>query len=100
MPADVFVRFVERKLAEHGIGEVVPNNDVLEQHARHVLIRALTNKVLEAIRAKAEEDAASIALPPKMHQKVVAALKRQPEVPWDFAVADIVREVLDEVGTL
>jgi hypothetical protein len=84
MPADVFVRFLERKLAEHGIGKVVPGNDVLEQHARHVLTRALTNKALEAIRAKAEEDATSIALPSKLHQKVVAALKRQPEIPWDL----------------
>jgi hypothetical protein len=100
MPADVFVRFLERKLAEHGIGKVVPGNDVLEQHARHVLTRALTNKALEAIRAQAEEDATSIALPSKLHQKVVAALKRQPGIPWDFAVADIVREVLDKAGTL
>ncbi len=60
MPADVFVRFLERKLTEHGIGKVVPDNDVLEQHARHVLTRALTNKALDAIRAKAEEDATSI----------------------------------------
>ena len=48
MPADVFVRFLERKLAEHGIGKVVPGNEVLEQHARHVLTRALTNKALDA----------------------------------------------------
>ena len=52
MPADVFVRFLERKLAEHGIGKVVPGNDVLEQHARHVLTRALTNKALDAIRRR------------------------------------------------
>jgi hypothetical protein len=30
MPADVFVRFLERKLAGHGIGKVVPGKDVLE----------------------------------------------------------------------
>ena len=44
MPADVFVRFLERKLTEHGICKVVPGNDVLEQHARHLLTRALTNR--------------------------------------------------------
>ena len=95
MPADVFVRFLERKLAEHGIGKVVPGNDVLEQHARHVLARALTNKALDAIRAKAEDDAASIPLPSDLHQQVVAALKRQPDIPWDFAVADIARKALN-----
>jgi bisphosphoglycerate-dependent phosphoglycerate mutase len=96
MPADVFVGFLERKLTEHGIGKVVPDNDVLEQHARHVLTRALTNKALEAIQAKAEEDAASIPLPSELHQQVVAALRSQPDIPWDFAVVDIARKALLE----
>jgi hypothetical protein len=100
MPADVFVRFLECKLAEHGIGKVVPGNEVLEQHARHVLARALTNKALDAIRAKAAEDAASSPLPSKMHQQVVAALRRQPDILWDFVVADIARRVLNGDGLL
>jgi hypothetical protein len=94
MPADLFVQFLERKLAEQGIGKVVPDNDVLVQHARHVLTRALTNKALEAMRAKAEEDASSIPLPSKLHEQVVAALRRQPDIPWDVAVANIARKAL------
>jgi hypothetical protein len=94
MPADVFVRFLQRKLAEHGIGKVVPGNDVLERHARHVLTRALTNKALDAIRTKAEEDATSIALPAELRRQVVAALRRQPDIPWDVAVSNIARKAL------
>ena len=67
---------------------------VLEQYARHVLTRVLTNKALDAIRAKAEEDAASVALPSNLHHQVVATLKRQPDIPWDLAVADIARRAL------
>ena len=100
MPADVFVRFLERKLGEHGIGKVVPDDDVLEQHARQVLVRALTNKALDAMRTQAEEDAISIALPAKLHQQVVAALKCQPDIPWDFAVADIARKARNGEGVL
>ena len=99
MPADVFVRFLERKLAEHGINKVVPCNDVLEQQARRVLTRALTNKALDAIRAKAEVDAASMSLPSDMHLQVVAALKRQSDMPWDIAVAEIVGKELNRNGT-
>ena len=95
MPADVFVRFLEHKLAEHGIGKVVPGNDVLEQHARHVLARALTNKALDAIRQKAEAEAASFQLPSDLHRRVVAALQRQRDIPWDFAVTDIARRALN-----
>jgi hypothetical protein len=87
------------KLAEHGVGKVVPDNDVLEQHARHVLTRALTNKALDAIRAKAESDAASVALPSNLHRQVLGALERRPDVPWDFAVADIARRALNGKGT-
>ena len=37
MSSDVFVRFLERKLIEHGVHKVVPTDDVLEQHARRVI---------------------------------------------------------------
>jgi hypothetical protein len=94
MPADVFVQFLERKLIEHRIVKVVPGNAVLEQHARRVLTRDPANKALEAIGAKAEEDAASIPLPAKLHQQVVTALKRQKDIPWDYEVADIARKAL------
>jgi hypothetical protein len=90
MPADVFIRFLVHKLAEHGIGKVVPDNDVLEQHARHIQARALTNKALGAIRQKAEAEAASFQLPSDLHRRVVAALQRQRDIPWDCA-GDIYR---------
>jgi hypothetical protein len=67
---------------------------VLEQHARHVLTRVLTNKALDAIRTKAAKAAISIALPSDLHHQVVATLKRQPDIPWDLAVADIARRAL------
>jgi len=44
--------------------------------------------------AKADEDAASIPLPSDLHRQVAAALRRQPDIPWDVAVADIARKAL------
>jgi hypothetical protein len=74
--------------------KVVPDDDVLEQHARRVLVQALTNNGLDAMRTQAEEDAASIVLPSDLHHQVVAALKRQSDIPWGFAVAAIARKAL------
>jgi hypothetical protein len=37
MPSDVFIRFLERKLTEHGVRKLVPDADVLNGHARHGL---------------------------------------------------------------
>jgi hypothetical protein len=94
MPSDVFIQFLERKLIEHGVHKVVPADDVLEQHARRVIERALINKALDKVRSQAETEAAAVALPDDLHQQVVAALEQQPAIPWDLAVADIAAQVL------
>ena len=62
---------------------------MLRAHARNVIARALTNRALETVRAKAEVDAAAIELPPDPRAQVVASLARQPAIPWDLAVANL-----------
>jgi len=76
----------------------VPGNDVLEQHARQVMTRALTNKALDTVRPQAKSVAASVTLPSDLHRLIVAALQRQPDIPWDLTVAHIARKVLDGNG--
>jgi hypothetical protein len=51
------------------------------------------------IRPKADEDAASIPLPSDLHRQVAAALRRQPDIPWDLAVGDIARKAFHEEGS-
>ena len=36
---------------------------------------------------------------PELHQQVAAALRRQPDIPWDIAVANMARKALREEGT-
>jgi hypothetical protein len=76
-----------------GVGKVVPADDgVLERHARRVITRTLLNsRRLNAMRGTVEAEAAAIALPEDLRRKVVEALKRRPDIPWDLAVADIAR---------
>ena len=66
-------------------------NDV---HIVDLGLRLSDVEALEAIRAKAEEDAASIALSSDLRRQVVAALRRQPDIPWDLAIANIARKAL------
>jgi hypothetical protein len=100
MPSGVFVQFLERKLTEHGVRKVVPEDGgVLEQHARRVIARTLLNKALDEVRPQVEDQAAGITLPSDLHDQVKAALKRQPAVPWDLAVAEIAKRATDEDGT-
>jgi len=99
MPADVFVAFVERKLTEHGVRKVVPDDSVLVEHARSVMARDLINKEISKVRDKAVADAAAVVLPADLRERLRAVLKRQPDVPWDVAVADIALAACRDDGT-
>jgi hypothetical protein len=87
MPADVFVGFLERKLAEHGVRKVVPDSGTLERHARRVIEQGLAEEALRANRARLQAEAASAALPADLDGRVRLLLEQKPELPWDLAVA-------------
>jgi hypothetical protein len=89
MPSDVFIKLLERKLAEHGVRKVVPPDDVLLTHARKVIARELTNRALATVHAEAAANAAAIELPGDLRAQVMALLTRQPDIPWDLAVSDL-----------
>ncbi len=93
MNSDVLVAFLERKFAEQRIRKVVPTGEKIEQHARRVITREITNRALETIREQADAEAAAIPLPDDLRDQVVLALQTQPDIPWDLAVADIARRL-------
>jgi hypothetical protein len=98
MPSDVFIRFLERKLDEHGVTKIVPDADVLEAHARQVMERALTHKALVELRAKACAEASQIPLPDDLPALVADVLKAEPTTPWDLAVAKYATDAMDFAG--
>ncbi len=91
MPADVFVNFLERKLARHGVRKVVPDRRTLECQARRVVEQELTKAVLAENRARIRAEAAAAALPADLDARVRNLLDRCPELPWDAAVAAVVQ---------
>jgi hypothetical protein len=90
MPADAFVGFLERKLAEHGVRKVVPDSGTLERHARRVIERRLVEEALRENRARLQAEAASAALPADLGDRVRLLLEQEPDLPWDRAVAAVV----------
>jgi hypothetical protein len=87
MTAPVFVAFLERKLAEHGVRKVVPDDDILEHHARRVIKQQLAQNVLDDNRLALEAEAAARPLPGDLAKQVASVLARRPELSWDAAVA-------------
>ena len=92
MPADVFIDFLECKLAEHSVRKVVPDRDTLVRHARHLIEQRLADKVLSDTRAVLQAEAASAALPHELEEQVRSVLVRIPELSWDLAVAAVLKD--------
>jgi hypothetical protein len=96
MTSGDFVQFVRNKLEQHDVRKLVPDRDVLVQHARRVMTRALANQRLAAMRSEIERETAAVDLPDDLLDQVEALLQREPALPWDIAVAQIARKVIGE----
>jgi hypothetical protein len=94
MTARQIVDHIERHLAEHGVKKVVPDDDVLAQHARRVVEQELAVTAVEKLRPKICRRAAEMRLPADLRQQVEARLQRDPSQPWDAALAAIMEERL------
>lgn len=92
MTAPVFVAFLEEKLALHGIKKVVPNARTVELHARRVMEQVRAEKALQEVLKKIRQEAAVASLPPGLLERLKKELISTPEIPWDRAVADVVRQ--------
>ena len=93
MTAPVFIAFLERKLVEHSVSKVVPEIPTVERHARRIIEQVRADEALRKILPEIQKMAKSVALPKGLMQRIRDALQQSPGIPWDKAVADIVREV-------
>jgi hypothetical protein len=87
MTSRQFIAFLEQKLEEHGAKKLVPHDAIIEKQARRLLERRFSDELLEEHRDEIEEAANEVKLPRDLRRRVERLLKRQPELPWDLAVA-------------
>ena len=69
----------------------MPGSDVIEKHARRLVEAKLTRMAIEGIRQEIAQKAAQPALPANLPDLVFALLNERPELPWDAALAEIIR---------
>lgn len=95
LPSDQLVRFIEGKLAEHGIRKVIPQVDLLGDAYRlfvnSVRLEKIIEKAIDDIEKKDDVDA-----PADLKERVTVYLQHHPESRWDAAVAAIVDEEVAE----
>jgi hypothetical protein len=92
MTAPVFIKFLEDKFAEHGVKKIVPDVTVLEAHARRIIEQQIAQKILEQAMPDIQSQSAAKTLPSNLEKRVKARLKKSPELSWDMALAEIIRE--------
>jgi hypothetical protein len=92
MASDTLIEMIERKLKDHGLEKVIPDDDLLARtyqgfHRSHQM-----RGKFEEIRAKFAEDANEIEVPADLKEQVCAILDDHSDLRWD----DAVQIVLDE----
>jgi hypothetical protein len=93
MTSRQFIDFIEEKFKEHGVEKVIPDDDVIEKHARRVIKHRLTEQVIAKISDEFTKQAEAVELPEDLREQIEDLLEAEPEVPWDAAVALIIAEL-------
>ena len=91
MTSPQMIEFIESKLDGHGVKKIIPPRAVLEEHARHLLEERFAKEALEPLLAEIRERAKKENLPADLAERVDVELEKEPHLPWDAAVANVVR---------
>jgi hypothetical protein len=94
MTSRQLIDFIEGKLKEYGVEKVIPDDDVIEMHARRVIKQRLAEQTIAKISEQLTEQAKTLELPKDLREQIQELLEEKPALPWDEAVAQIVANVL------
>jgi hypothetical protein len=78
MTSRQLVDFVERKLVEHGVKKLLPETDILEEHARRLLEQRFAEEAIAPLRTEIAERARNAELPADLEQSVADELEQKP----------------------
>jgi hypothetical protein len=84
MTSDALVTMIERKLNEHGLTKVVPDDELLRKTYRAFHRSQQLRKAFEEMERKFEET--KIKVPKDLRDRVCAILTKQTDLRWDDAV--------------
>jgi hypothetical protein len=90
LASDELIAFIESKFEEHGVTKIIPDDDILELHARRMLERRMVLREVDKLLPGIRKHVAETLLPDDLHGLVEELLEKKPELPWDAAVAEII----------
>ncbi len=87
LASDQLVAFIERKLDQHGVKKIIPDEDQLaEVYRLFVRSRRIEEIIEEALE---DEDDSDIPVPRDLQSRVKIYLKKNSAARWDHAVATL-----------
>jgi hypothetical protein len=92
LTSDQFVAFLKRKLEENGIQKVVPDRDTLKIAWRRAQMVERLNATMDHIMDEISADGWTRPAPRDLATQVRKMLHRHPHIPWDEALARLIRE--------
>jgi hypothetical protein len=94
MTSPQLVAFIESQLVANHVEKVIPDDGVLERHARHLIEQRLAHAAFERSRVDFAAQAKATTLPPDLRDQLRAELRQRPRNSWDIALATIVASLL------
>jgi hypothetical protein len=95
MASDDLIEMIERKLKEHGLEKVVPDDKLLEETycAFHY-----SNELCEVFeKAQEEFEASEITVPEDLREQVRKILEQHRHLRWDDAVRHVLGDTIDDI---
>ena len=89
--SDHLVNWIERKLKEHGISKVVPDEETLADAYRRMRRQAVVQERIDkALKELGKEEDGPV--PEDLRTRIAEELKANPEKRWDDGLRDIADE--------
>jgi Topoisomerase 6 subunit A/Spo11, Toprim domain len=90
--SDELVEWIERKLKEHGVRKVIPDQRELTEAYRRQRRSAYLKKHFGELLERSRQHIADLDIPVDLQEHVARLLQQQPELSWDDAIAEIVAD--------
>jgi hypothetical protein len=86
MTSDALIAMIERKLDEHGLEKVVPDDDLLAETYRAFHRSHQLRKKFEEMEEKFDEEADEVEVPADLKAQVLTVLAEHDDLRWDDAI--------------
>jgi len=93
MTSPQFIAWLERKLKQHGVTKLIPNEKVLASAYRHACLAHRVNEQIKRLYDSVRKEAEMIAVPKDLARRVKGKLREKLALPWDAAVAEMVSTI-------